>query len=93
MSQDIRIYESIQDAYEDNSKMLVTAFVGGEKYGYSAQLTVGGEYICLSQKQILDLIEVLVKRVQSKKGWTATDSDNKLGRVNPDGTVILENDD
>ena len=85
MSNNIRRYKSIRDGFDDADDLELTAFVGGEKYGRCIQFTIGGRYACLSEKQLFDLIEVIVKRLALKPGFCATDySDEKL--VFPDGT-------
>ena len=89
MSNNIRKYRTIKEGFEDAEDLELTAFVGGEKYGHSIQFTIGHCYACLSEKQLLDLIEVIAKRLALKKGFRATDwSDEKT--VLPDGTIIIE---
>jgi len=71
MSKDIRHYPSL-DLGEGSGSMGVTAFVGG-KYGYSAQFTIGGNYCALAENQVADLIQALTRRIQSKRGYKATE--------------------
>lgn len=89
MSNDIRKYRTIKEGFKDAKDLELTAFVGGNKYGNAIKFTIGHEYACLSEKQLLDLIEVIIKRLACKKGFSATDwSDEKT--VLPDGTIIVE---
>ena len=89
MSNDIRKYKTISEESEGAGDLELTAFVGGEEHGPSIQFTIGNRYACLSESQLLDLIEVIAKRLALKKGFTATDwSEEKI--VMPDGTIILE---
>lgn len=62
----------------------VGAFVGGE-LGSSIQFTIGSEYACLSQAQILDLISVLARRVNCQSKWNATGSESENALILPDG--------
>jgi len=74
MSKDIRIYESIDEVGLRGSKDLVlTAFVGGKKYGHCIQFTIGREFTCLSEKQLLDMVTVILKRLRCEKGFSATE--------------------
>jgi len=86
MSCDIRRYVSIDN---DREFLDLTAFVGGEEYGRGIQFTVvGGDYVRLSEKQLLDLVFVIIARILGKKGFTATESaDVKV--VHPDGTITV----
>lgn len=89
MSNTIRKYRTIKDAFERPKDLELTAFVGGKKYGHCIQFTIGHEYACLSEKQLLDLIEVIVKRLALKKGFCATESSDEK-TVLPDGTIVVE---
>ena len=87
MSNDIRVYKTIKDGFEDANDLTLTAFVGGEEFGKCIQFTIGGRYACLSEKQLLDLIEVIAKRLASKKGFTATDISEAV-IITPDGESV-----
>ena len=67
MSNTIRRYRG----YE--GELSVTAYVGPE-WSKCVQLTVGREYVTLSEKQVNDLRRILSKRVNCVKGYSATDS-------------------
>lgn len=71
MSRDIRHYPSLALG-EGSGDMSVTAFVGG-KYGYSVQVTIGANYCALAENQVADLIQALTRRIQSKRGYKATE--------------------
>jgi len=89
MSNNIRKYRTIKECFENAKDLELTAFMGGKKYGHCIQFTIGHEYACLSEKQLLDLIEVIAKRLALKKGFCATDwSDEKT--VLPNGTIVVE---
>jgi len=90
MSHKIRRYRSI-DPFPSKD-MELTAFVGGKKYGDGIAFTIGREYCCLSERQLLDLIEVIAKRLASKRGFGATEG-GKAKTVLPDGTIEDEEDD
>jgi hypothetical protein len=79
MSNTLRYYPDI----DRTKSLIVTAFVAGD-YGAGIQLTIQqGDYICLSENQIKDLIFVLKKRLSRTKGFSATDiSDEKT--INPE---------
>lgn len=90
MSNTIRRYKTI-DYFERAKDLEVTAFVGGEEYGHCIQFTIGDEYACLSEIQLLDLIEVIAKRLALKRGFRATDySEEKM--VFPIGTIEEKGD-
>ena len=72
MSCDIRKYRSI-DLGEGYADMCLTAFVGGEKYGAAIQFTIGSKYCALSQDALLDLTDVILKRIEGEDGYRATD--------------------
>ena len=72
MSFGIRKYRSI-DLGEGDYDMHLTAFVGGEKYGAAIQFTIGDKYCALSQDALLDLTDVILKRIEGEDGYTATD--------------------
>ncbi len=83
MSKTIREYSSIQEIGDGSDSMTVTAFVGGERFGFSVQLTIGGKFCCLSELQVQDLILVLTGRLQSLPGFTATEWGEGL-RIEPE---------
>jgi len=92
MSNSIRRYKTINNHFERAKDLELTAFVGGEKFGHCIQFTIGDEYACLSEIQLIDLIETITKRLALKKGFRATDS-NKEKIVFPDGTFVEEGED
>ena len=65
MSQIIRKYEK----WNNGKRLHVASFVGGTP---SVQFTIGREYACLSENQILDLISVLARRLLGTPKWSAT---------------------
>ncbi len=71
MSKTLREYPSL-DVGGDGNEMSVTAFVGGE-YGYSIQFTIAGKYCAMAENQVRDLRDTLTKRLQSRKGYRATE--------------------
>ncbi|MCD6148652.1 hypothetical protein J7J18_04725 [bacterium] len=62
----------MKEGYGNTKDLELTAFVGPEGNRYCIQFTIGGEYACLSEKQLLDLIEVIARRLALKEGFTAT---------------------
>ena len=72
MSGDIRIYRTMKDGYGDVKDLELTAFVGPEGNRRCIQFTIGHKYACLSEAQLLDLIEVIAKRLANKEGFTPT---------------------
>lgn len=54
-------YENLEGSH----RMDVTAFMGG-RYGKCIQLTTDKDYVCLSEKQVKELIKVLQARVKNK---------------------------
>jgi len=72
MSCDIRMYKTMKDGFDDAKDLTLTAFVGPEENRRCIQFTIGHEYACLSEAQLLDLIEVVAKRLALKEGFTAT---------------------
>lgn len=71
MSKTLREYPSL-DLGGSGSEMSVTAFVGG-KYGYSVQFTIAGQYCAMAENQVRDLRDTLTRRLQSRKGYKATE--------------------
>lgn len=84
MSEDLREYRTTPTG--DGEDMRVSAFVGGSDYGAAIQLTVGREYVQLSEEQVVDLISVLSRRLNREQAMTAT-GHTKTKRVQPDGEV------
>ncbi len=89
MSNDIRTYEPEEDWFEDSERMSLTAVMGSEEYGRSVQFTIGpgmdSQFIVMTEKQVLDLMAVLSKRLACEDNFSATAPlDEK--RVQPDGT-------
>ena len=75
MSSTIRTYTSLYSGEQNSDDLKVTAYFGG-KYGLSVQIGIGINYCALAQNQVEDLIQVLTKRIQSKRGYRATDGDS-----------------
>ena len=73
MSNGIRHYEPDPDWFDNAKQLDVRAVVGGEDHGPSVQFTVGREFTILTEKQILDLIGVLSKRLAYADGFSGTD--------------------
>lgn len=88
MSNTIRRYEPPEDR-ENAVPMEVAGFVGGEELGAAVQLTLQAgpetKYTTLSEKQVLDLIVALSKRLAMVDGHAATDPFDPPV-VQPDGT-------
>ncbi len=102
MSNGIRKYEPDPEWFEDAERMDVRAVCGSPRidlreddpeermgHGHSVQLTIGREFTILTEKQILDLIGVLSKRVACADGFSGTDVlDEKT--VMDDGTIEVK---
>jgi len=83
LSQGLRKYASWAGA---EAKILdISAFVGGEIGGSAVQFTIGLEYACLSESQILDLISVLSRRLNCQSKWNATGMDSEDALILHDG--------
>jgi len=89
MSENIRKYKAPTEWFVDAADLVLTAIVGGEEYGHSIQFTIGAEYAVLSEKQLLDLISVISRRLLGRKGFTAT-GHTEMKIVLTDGTIIVE---
>ena len=89
MSNNIRIYKAPKEWFRESEDMVLTAVVGGEKYGKSIQFTIGGEFIVLSEKQLLDLISVISRRLKGDKNFRATDTSIPL-TILSNGDKIME---
>lgn len=83
MSKTLCIYPSMGLGDNYSHPMIVTAFVGGE-YGYSVQFTIGGLYCALAENQVRDLRNTLTKRINSNKGYRATEWEDEVKEVAPD---------
>ena len=92
MSEDIRKYVKDEKWFEQSEDLHLTALVGGEEYGHSIQFTIGGNFIVLTQSQLLDLVSTIAKRIDCKKGFTAT-GHTDLKKVLPSGDIILDEED
>jgi hypothetical protein len=57
---------------EQSNRLIVTAFIGGE-HGACIQLTTDKDYFTLTENQVLELITVLLKRLNHEEGYNATD--------------------
>ena len=68
----------IRDYIDNNTKtiMSLTSFMGGKK-GSSIQFTIGGNFVCLGNDELLDLIRVISSRLMRKKGYSATGPERK----------------
>ena len=91
MSNIIRNYRGINK----NCGVEVRAFMGGNEYGKAISLRFYGtdDYVELSEKQVIDLIITLLKRLGFKQGYCATDtskfeSEDRI--VKPNGEIIVE---
>ena len=64
MSNNYATIPTIKDkGFSDSSNLLLTAFVGGTRYGSCVQLTINGQYCALSQHEVLHLISALAQRL------------------------------
>lgn len=61
------------EVYGQDTTLAVTAYVNEEKDHMGTQITVNGEYFQLNKKELKQLINVLQKRYDRKKGYNATD--------------------
>jgi len=74
MNNNLKRYSTIRDGFSKASDLNVGAFVGG-KYGKAIQFTIGNEYACLSEKQLVDLVGLILMRIDCEEGYSATDGD------------------
>lgn len=88
LSQGLRRYANWHS--EDSKTLYVGAFVGGEIGGSAVQLTIGSEYACLSEAQILDLISVLSRRLNCQSKWNATGMGSEEALILPDGAKVVD---
>jgi len=81
----------MKEGFDDAKDLTLTAFVGPEENRRCIQFTIGHEYACLSEAQLLDLIEVVAKRLANKEGFIPT-GHSKPKIILPDGTSEDERD-
>lgn len=84
MSQIIRIYKPV-NSNGDEKDLRVHAYVGPKGQRNNVQFSIDGNYISLSEIQILDLISALSQRLGCLNNHSAT-SDGALVVMNPDGS-------
>ena len=90
MSKVIREYVSCENGLV---KMQVVAFVGGVENGREGvSFEIGGKRVALTGRQVKDLIETLVKRINFRPGYCATDW-GEYERVYPDGCSEVAGED
>lgn len=89
MSETIRKYKHPKDWFKEGSDLVLTATVGGGKYGHSIQLTMDSDFIVLTEVQLMDLIAVISQRINCRKGFTATGYTD-LKTILPDGSITIE---
>lgn len=87
MSDRIRTYKTAADERE---KLFVDAYYGGDEDGQAVQLTIGGQYVQLSQDQILDLVAVLTRRVKRGDRTMSATGHTDAKTVDPDGSLTVE---
>jgi len=88
MSQDIRIYETAES--NANIRLKTSAYFGGDEDGHAIQLTIGREYVQLTETQILDLIGVLARRVKSGDQTMSATGQTDTKTVKPNGTLEVQ---
>lgn len=85
MSCDIRVYpplipgDELNHPFTQEDEMTLTAFMGGDM-GACIQFTIGGKYCQLSEKRLLDLVEVIHKRIARVDGYNSTGNERKYIR-------------
>lgn len=87
MSDRIRNYETAGDGREE---LFVDAYYGGDEDGQAVQLTIGGQYVKLSQDQVLDLVAVLTRRVKRGDRTMSATGHTDTKTVEPDGSLTVE---
>jgi len=87
MSDRIRNY---RNAGYDDGQLFVDAYYGGDEQGQAVQLTIGGQYVQLSQDQVLDLIAVLTRRVKRGDRTMSATGHTDTKTVAPDGSLAVE---
>lgn len=103
MSNGIRKYDPDPEWFDDAKQLDVRAVVGGpridlrksnddperEGHGHSVQLTIGSEFTILSEKQCLDLIGILSKRIECADEFSGTGVTEEK-TVKHDGSKTVE---
>lgn len=89
MSNGIRRYDPENDWFADAQKLEARAVMGGDEHGRSVQLTIGSEFIVLTEQQVLDLMAVLSKRLACADNFSATATQDEY-TVKPDGSKEVE---
>ena len=89
MSNGIRRYDADTEWFPEASDLDVRAVMGGEDHGCSVQLTIGGEFIVLTESQVLDLLALLPKRLACADNFSATAAMEEY-TVQPDGSKSVE---
>lgn len=92
MSETIRKYIHPKNWFKEGEDLELTALVGGDKYGNSIQFTINGCYTVLTEKQLLDLISTISRRLNCKTGFTATGT-TELKTVDLNGDIFIEEGD
>lgn len=72
MSCDIRRYGG--GSMVSESPMALTAFVGK---GHSVQFSINGEFCCLNESELCDLISTVARRINCEEGYTATGTERE----------------
>ena len=92
MSNIIRAYKGIKEMCKGKT-LEVIAMVGGEHGKVVAFKVDDSEFVALSERQVIDLVLTLLKRLGFKHRYLATDTsefEKEKRYVLPDGTVIVE---
>lgn len=97
MSNGIRTYDPDTEWFEEAQELDVRAVMGGARdaeessgRGRSVQLTIDGDFIVLTEAQVLDLMAVLSKRLACADNFSATAPMDEY-TVHPDGSKeVLE---
>lgn len=97
MTEEIRRYKSMGDVGSEESNMTLTAFVGdgldeNNPRRSNIQFTINGEYCCLTESQLLDLIHTISCRLLHRDQFTATGMTKPKITVHPDGLMEATND-
>jgi len=89
VSNGIRRYDPDTEWFAEATDLEVRAVMGGEEHGQSVQLTIGNEFLVLTEQQTLDLMAVLSKRLACADDFSATASQDEY-TVKPDGSKEVE---